>query len=79
MDLKIYANNPELCKVYLQRNGITGAFIWPDDDHKNKWTVYIGDAENACGWKEAENLTKREALKLCGEYQEVIDRLNPKG
>lgn len=62
-----------LAKVYLANNEITGAFIWKEDE---KWIVYIGDPENASGWKEAEFKYKKEAKEYCDKLNALIEELN---
>lgn len=64
--------NNELAKVFIKNNEITGAFIWKED---NLWIVYIGDVENASGWKEKEFKRKKEAQEYCDKLNILIERL----
>jgi hypothetical protein len=70
--MKLESMNPDLARVYLHNNGIRGAFVWNDSPG---WQVYIGNSDDACGWKETEFKTKREAEKYCEKLNLLIQQL----
>lgn len=65
--------SPDLAKVFLERNGIVDAFVW--DERPEGWAVFLGNSEEACGFREEVWPTKAKALERVRFLNDLITRL----